>query len=230
MNERSKTRRATQRVMVTGGLLRRAFTMVEMVVVIILIGILASLVLPRMTGTADRAADAEAETVRRLMTTMGERTMLGGQSVAIEYDPERRSLSLLVDRESTAGMTTGTEKSKDTWTRMPLVAPVLLNNTTLSAIVVDGRAQQLQGSAAGQGKPWRLEMPHGRVRPIVTLVLAKGASTKDVNGNAAPGYQVDLAPDEAAARVQALPSVTAYKGVMMRGEDLDELGRREQAW
>ncbi|MFQ5680783.1 MAG: type II secretion system major pseudopilin GspG [Candidatus Omnitrophota bacterium] len=44
-----------------GGALKKAFTLIELMLVVIIIGVLASLVVPRMTGKAEKARRVAAE-------------------------------------------------------------------------------------------------------------------------------------------------------------------------
>ena len=64
----------------------RAFTLLELIVVITMIAILAGVFLQRFTGQSQREAESEAIAVQRLMTAAAERASLaGGQRLAIEF-------------------------------------------------------------------------------------------------------------------------------------------------
>jgi len=214
---------------------RGAFSMVEMIVVIILIGVLAAVAIPRMTGTRDRAAAAESESVRQLLSSLGQRLTLSGQVVALQYEPGARRLSLLMHAESGTLSTVGpAAKAGPAWKPMPLVRPVVLASTRLSALIVDGRAVALSslpgaGGASGGGgggAPYQLEFQPGRVRPMVTLVLIR----EDSAGEQSAAYQVDLLSEEPAARLRTIASASAIQPIEIRGEDLDASGRRTSPW
>ncbi|MBX9736077.1 MAG: prepilin-type N-terminal cleavage/methylation domain-containing protein [Phycisphaerales bacterium] len=206
----------------------RAFSMVEMIVVIILIGILAAVALPRMGGTRDRAAAAESESVRQLMSSLGQRLTLSGQVVALQYEPDARRLSLLMqaDATSTSSTTSSTNANAEHWKLMPLVRPVTLASTRLSALVVDGRSIPVTTMNGNAGAPYQLEFQPGRARPVVSIVLVR----EDLAGDEAPAYQIDLPSNEPVARVRSIASARKFMPLQTRGEDLDAAGKRDKAW
>ncbi len=208
--------------------IRRAFSMVEMIVVIILIGVLAAVALPRMVGTRDRAAAAESESVRQLLSSLGQRLTLSGQAVALQYEPDARRLSLLMQAESSATSSVGSAtKASAAWTPMPLVRPVVLASTRLSALIVDGRAMTLSSlPGVSGGAPYQLEFQPGRVRPVVTIVLVR----EDSAGEDSAAYQVDLVSEEPAARLRTVANARDIQPIQIRGEDLDATGRRATPW
>ncbi|CAN5813808.1 hypothetical protein BH11PLA1_BH11PLA1_17010 [soil metagenome] len=212
-------------------LVRAGFTMVEIIVVVILIGIMATLALPRMLGTRDRAADAEAEIVRGLITTLAQRSGPGSQSVALEYDAGAGTLRLMVDHgaEQSAGLT---PVSKNTWDTMPLVRPVVLTATALQALVVDGKAQTFAaGTGAGSGGGVvRIEAIRGRARPSLSIVLARESTARAAGASSGPGYQIDLLPGAAAAQLRSLSQAGNWGPTDTRAQDLDAAGQRETPW
>ncbi len=204
--------------------------MVEMIVVIILIGVLAAIVLPRFMGTRDRAAGAESETVRQLMSSLGQRLTLSGQGVALQFEPEARRFSLLMradsGSQSTASASATVKPSSDEWKPMPLVRPVVLASTRLSALVVDGRSIPVTTINGNAGAPYQLEFQPGRARPVISIVLVR----EDLAGEDAPAYQIDLPSSEPVAKVRSIASARTFMPLQTRGEDLDAAGRRDQAW
>lgn len=230
-------------------MIRRAgFTMVEVIVVIVIIVALAGVILPRMIGGADRALRIEAENVRQLLSTLGQRGVLGAQSAALEYDPKSQELSLWTKpHELTGGMdpneaasgATGatTTKSSDSsigtqWKLMPLVRPVRLSSAEVAAIIIDGRPLTLPTLGAGaSGDPIRLELPQGQTRPSICVVLRRaGGAMSAARAEIVPGVQIDLTSEATAARSTPLNDARQVRPMAARGEDLDAAGRREPAW
>jgi type II secretory pathway pseudopilin PulG len=204
-----------------------AFSMVEMIVVIILIGVLAAIVLPRFMGTRDRAAGAESETVRQLMSSLGQRLTLSGQGVALQFEPEARRFSLLMRADTGSQATTSaTARPNDEWKPMPLVRPVTLASTRLAALVVDGRSIPVTTINGNAGAPYQLEFQPGRARPVVSIVLVR----EDLAADDAPAFQIDLPSSEPVAKVRSIASARTFMPLQTRGEDLDAAGRRDKAW
>lgn len=229
--------------------LRRAgFTMVEIIVVIVIIVALAGVILPRMIGGADRALRIEAENVRQLLSTLGQRGVLGSQSAALQYDPKSQELSLWTKpHELTGGMdpsesgssgagATTTKSTDDSigtqWKLMPLVRPVRLSSAEVGAIIIDGRPLTLPTpGAGGGGEPIRLELPQGQTRPSICVVLRRaGGALSAARAEIVPGVQIDLTSEATAARSTPLSDARQVRPMAARGEDLDVSGRRETAW
>lgn len=231
------------------GVTRRAgFTMVEVIVVVVIIVALAGVILPRMIGGADRALRIEAENVRQLLSTLGQRGVLGAQSAALQYDPKSQELSLWTKpHELTGGMDasetgagsvslTETKSADDAigtqWKLMPLVRPVRLSSAEVGAIIIDGRPLALPSLDAGaSGEPIRLELPQGQTRPSICVVLRRaGGAASMARAEIVPGVQIDLTSEATAARSTALNDARQVRPMAARGEDLDAAGRREPAW
>ena len=75
---------------------RRAFTLVEMLLVVTIIGILAALVIPRIAGTSDRAR----KTAARADINGGIKSALGAYEVDVGFYP--KSLQDLIQQPSNA--------------------------------------------------------------------------------------------------------------------------------
>src|SRR5262245_32959534 len=113
----------------------RAFTMIELVVVIILIGVLGMVIAPRILDTGSRSVEIEARAVRTLLSAAAQRDALSNQSLAIVYDPEERSLTMFIQRESqsdTAGQVAQ-------WEAAVLVQPVHIASSNIAGVAVDGQ-------------------------------------------------------------------------------------------
>ncbi|PKP96301.1 MAG: hypothetical protein CVT74_17435, partial [Alphaproteobacteria bacterium HGW-Alphaproteobacteria-13] len=79
------------------------FTLVEMIVVIVLIGVIVSVIAPRFAGAARRRADDTARAAALLLSAAAYRDTVGSERLALEFDGSRRTLELLVPRAEAAG-------------------------------------------------------------------------------------------------------------------------------
>lgn len=199
----------------------RAFTLVEMIVVIVLIGILAGMVVPRTLSTADRRFDAEARGVERLLTIAGERVGVAGEPVALEFETlseseSRLSLAVLRDRTGQAG---GAE-----WRPDPLVEPAVL----VASRVGEARA----GGVALPQARWRLVLSPADPRQDITLrLVTRGAGGVGLASGTEYATEV-LLPASGVRAMRAVPgragaAVGVGAGVPI---DLDEIGKGTKPW
>ena len=75
---------------------RRAFTMVELIVVVVILAIAAVAIVPKFSGTARQDADNSVERVAELLRMFAFRESLGSQQVALWRDPADGRIHLLV--------------------------------------------------------------------------------------------------------------------------------------
>jgi prepilin-type N-terminal cleavage/methylation domain-containing protein len=197
----------------------RAFTLLEVIVVVILLGVLAGVLLPRLGGNSSRAARLEAMALRDLLTVAAERDALSGSSVAIEYDAKDERFSLLTLREVS-------EKDGVTvqWRADPLVVPVQLSVLRLISAETDvqplddrsGFILDLAGAGLGGGGA-------GGIRPPLTMLLAQ----RDLRGDASGArWRIELPSDAGAA----LAMDAARPAHATRVIDLDATGRSDDPW
>ena len=196
---------------------RSAFTMVEILVVLVIVGILAGLVIPRLFNSGDRQAAIESQAVAALLTAAAQRDSLSSQPLALAFDPERNRLSLEVYSTGDA------EDGPADWVPAPLIPPVNLTTAELLEALSDGRSVSSPkgASAAAKSAVWRIELGQAQQRPTITLVLGHGDDR---------AWQLDLLPGELAARRREIPAAAGPVTPDTRSEDLDATGRREQPW
>ncbi len=77
---------------------RRAFTLIEVIVVTVLMAMLAVVLVSRLTGGTSREFDLAAERVSDLMLMYAIRSEFADEPVGISMDPERNSLRLVIRR------------------------------------------------------------------------------------------------------------------------------------
>ncbi len=205
----------------------RAFTLVEIIVVIVMLGILAGLVVPRMMNTADRQADAEARAVERLVSIAAERVGVAGEAVAIEFDSGGDAaaapggkLSVLVQRTRAgapgkAGAASGGEPTP--WRVDGLIEPV-----TLSA------ARMLEARADGvvlDGRRWRVVLRPGQARAALEMRVGIAGAGAAGGPNSASVIRLG------AGDVRATRDVGGGGGAGgVLAIDLDDAGRGTKAW
>ncbi|HYE03017.1 MAG TPA: type II secretion system protein [Phycisphaerales bacterium] len=193
----------------------RAFTLVEVIVVIILLAVFAGLTVPRLGAGTRRRLEVQAEEVRGLISVFAARHATGSEPLALELDPESRAAHLLVRRAPT-----GPRPGPPAWTPDPLNSPAEFPDLALVSVRLGG--QSLAPSAGG----WSILFSPTDPRPDLSiwLVAASGRAGD-------PGWRIDLpgagttaslAP--AAAGTSAAPEPSA--GVI----DLDAAGRSTQPW
>jgi prepilin-type N-terminal cleavage/methylation domain-containing protein len=185
----------------------RAFTMIEMIVVLVLIAILATLTIPRMTGNEQREFKIAVDQVSDLLMMYAQRQNLGQKMVGIYHDRGQNALELVV--QDTDGDPTN---HYATWKRDTYVQPVVLPRfmvDTEIVITVDGDAIDASeypiSSEIGQERPWlEIAMRGAGERALISL----------------PPYGVSPTVSASFASV----------GVPRSKYDLDNTGRSREDW
>jgi len=183
--------------------------MIEMVVVVIILGVLALAVVPRLISVRGREVQAAAERVAELLSTAARRDSLLSQRLAVEFDGDAGSLRLVTMTAPGADVATLPE-----WRSDPLVPGAELGDVKLVEATSDGSALDR--------KHWRVELPQNTVRPAIGLVLSDAAGVVF--------WRVDLPPRGTRAEVtsgKVLPPGAAEGAGFL---DLDALGQGESAW
>ena len=189
---------------------RRAFTLVEVLVVMVIIAILAMLTVPRLIGSQSRQAEVEVQGVRALLSQAAQRDAVSSDTLSLNYDAEKQELSVqsLVEKEG----------QRD-WHALPLIRPVRFTSIVLADATADGQGQAPDGG-------FRVVFAGAHPRPAVALLLR---TAPDLPGKAY-AWQVDLLPGQTVAKMrtvsEAAPLAPAESAVI----DLDEQGLRTQPW
>ena len=77
----------------------RGFTIIEVVIVVLVLAVLASVVIPRLGGVGRRTERLSIDRVSDLLAAFGYRDSMSSGSSAIEYDATNHSLTLLILRK-----------------------------------------------------------------------------------------------------------------------------------
>lgn len=212
---------------------RPAFTLLELILVVVLLGIFAGMVIPRITGPEQRQAQNEVAAVESFLSAVAERDAFASEPIAISFDtqPPRRSLAA---GGRTGGESEGTlaffvrrtvdpdKPDLPQWMPDPLIQPVTLSILMLREASADG--QRLDSRA------WRVSLTQTEPRPAISLLLAMRPA-----GRAAappPAWQVDLPADSLSTVRTAMGASSAPRLLPppARTIDLDATGRGAQPW
>lgn len=201
------------RVGVHAGRRGRAFTLIELIVVIIMISILAGFIVPRIINTGKRQAEIEATEVARLLSVAARRSALAAEVVAVEYDGTGPRLSMVVLRNVDTG-----RGLKQAWVADPLTPPVELTAVNVVRAVGDG---QVLGTAGGR---WWVDFDPSQPRPVLWLLVGDDRAAES------EGWQIELLPEETSAskRPATDPSRASLAGLLRI--DLDATNQGERAW
>lgn len=185
----------------------RGFTMIEMIVVVVVLALLASMVAPRLVGSARRQAVLAAEEVAELLTLFAHRESMGESKIAVGYDPNAGVIMLL----SLVGDIAEPD-NPPRWEIDRFVSPVRLPDNMVVAMV-------RQDGLIVPTADWMVPVVPGRGRPSIEVLLISGDADLEVT--------VFLAAHSVNARL-------VYRGQMDTAArvpiDLDLAGRDREVW
>ena len=192
--------------MVTRPTSRRAFTLIELVVVTIVLGIVMFIAVPRFVGGNAREMDNAAHAVVDMLTMFSHRESTSDRPVAIEYDKSLHQFRLLIVEGDLQ------QKIASTWIRDPHTRPVRLpNHVEIDEARIDGVP------IADADDQWRIETEPGQTRPRIDIVLKSGG--KQAHISLLPyGVSAHRADDK------------SYDEDTRRPIDLDAIGRGREQW
>jgi prepilin-type N-terminal cleavage/methylation domain-containing protein len=200
------------------------FTLVELIVVIIILGVMAGMIVPRTLNVGARQTDVEARSAQQLLTVAAERDTLSVEPQAIEYDEASNELRLLVRRAGTA-VTLSRNDSADAWRPDPLLLPVVFTSSRLTQAWADGRPLPRN--------QWRVVFSPSQPRPSIVLQIERRSDRSEARSSSEPGsaWQVGLAPDAPSASRSPVQSGQGFASLVnSRSIDLDAAGRGEKPW
>lgn len=196
-----ETTRAGDRSLVV----RRAFTIVEILVVIVLLAAVAGLVAPRLTNTASRRVTAAAETAAETLSALARRDAMLSQPLALTYDTANNMLrTSVLQRDARSGDVA--------WKADPLLPDADLLDARVVAVTSDGAEVSVDGM--------RIEFDQYQPRPALRVILS---DTKGENL-----VTVDLPASSLQATV-VYGDMREQSGGS-RSIDLDDEGKERQAW
>ncbi|MCU0689536.1 MAG: prepilin-type N-terminal cleavage/methylation domain-containing protein [Phycisphaerales bacterium] len=206
--------------------LARGFTIAEVIVVVIIIGLLATLVVPRLAGVAGRQSEVEAAAVASLVSAMASRDAASSTPLALAFDASTKRLSVLELRSDATENADGAA-GEVRWLPARLLRPVTLNLTEIREVTSGGTKRGGSESEAN----WRIDDPSS------AGVSSGGAGGITLVVRTVPGgvgearaWQVDLVPGAVAAQMRSIGWDEAARPAMSRAVDLDATGRRAESW
>ena len=137
---------------------RRAFTLLEVMVVLIILAILATLTVPRLTSIGRRTLQVTAEQVADLLTMYAQRETLSDRPVGIILDSDRNWLMLV----GLVGDESGGDQPE--WIVDRYVQPVKLPD---SISVLDVTSDEVPVDIT----EWPLSHTPGENRPLIVITL-----------------------------------------------------------
>src|ERR1043165_9759473 len=112
---------------------RTAFTLIELVEDSIILGGVATLVVPRLIDRSGRSAELSARAMTELVSTLGTRSSLLGLAFALSFDDRRHRV---VPESMVFAGSPGDFNTRPQWTRDPLLTAVTLEDLEVRRIVV----------------------------------------------------------------------------------------------
>ncbi len=193
---------------------RCAFTLIEMLVVVVLLGVVAGLVVPRMSTNDRRLAQARVREVASLLSVVAQRHTLTNDRLTLSYDRSTAVIELLVLR------TIGEDArwARPEWAGDPLVPPVRLEGVELAEALFDG--------GRADTRSWRLDLNPGQPRPTIELLLR---TPREASPQGA--WLIELLPYSASPSMTDVGAAGRSASASgLRSVDLDAQGRGDSSW
>lgn len=179
--------------------------MIELIVVIVMLGVLAGAVIPRMTRRSDREAEQNVRVLADLFSTAAARSAIAGQHVALWYDASGDGRMWM---ETSRAASASDFESNPVWAVDPIISEQRADRLTFVSGSLDGRALDT--------RKWTIEMVPGQERGMAV------ATFRDREGTRA--WSIVLPPGS--LRAQVLEGDTPRDDSI----DLDATGMGEVSW
>jgi prepilin-type N-terminal cleavage/methylation domain-containing protein len=137
----------------------RGFTLMEMIVVVIVLAVLASMAIPRLSGTRFREYELKVEQTADLMVMFAHRLSTSTKATGLQYDAPNRKLFLLALQKDI-------ESGESYWMDDPLSAPV-----TFPLWMEEDAVTILTDGDFADTSQWPLTTMPGENRPIIEISI-----------------------------------------------------------
>lgn len=200
-----------------------AFTLLEAIIVMVIIGVLAGMIVPRVLNVGERQAEQEAKAVRSLLSIAAEKSGVMNRPVAVDFSegtqgPDARGprLTIWVQVDDSKGDSSATGAARVRWQQDPLADMVELSRLKIAQAAVDG-------AIMGSGK-WRITFAPGHPRPAMELRL------EPLSASDGPTWVVTLSPDDPEASLGTPDGIRGVTAARPRTIDLDDSGKGDAKW
>jgi prepilin-type N-terminal cleavage/methylation domain-containing protein len=183
-----------------------AFTLIELITVIVILAVVSGLLLPRLVNWDERRAEARVQRAADVLSAAARRHLFSTQRLALGFDRESGSLRVQVLRLSTPA---SFDAGNAAWVDDPLTVSAELEGLDVIEVIADSKALD--------GRRFRIELPPAEPRPAIALTLAT------------PGEQGVWTVQLPAAAERATVTV-GRAPVIDERIDLDQAGLRDEAW
>jgi len=114
----------------------RGFTLIEVIIVAVVLVLLATAIVPRMSGISRRQNDAAFDAVASVIAAFAFHESTNSEQLALSYDNDFRQLELQVLEQSDTN-----SGQRPTWRIHPFTQPITLpDNMDITMILSDGEA------------------------------------------------------------------------------------------
>jgi prepilin-type N-terminal cleavage/methylation domain-containing protein len=191
--------------------MRRGFTIIEIVVVIVILGIAAGFVLPRVVGGSSRSVRAKADEVGSVLSALARRDAMLSQPVALDYSRETGVLRVLTLRS---------DGSTRAWASDRLLPAAEIDGSADAGVrLVSVRSDQ----TVYRDEDFRIELDQFQPRGVLEVVLSDGRGkffASVLLGATSLQASVSEAEGSAPESMSNLPEAI----------DLDASGKEGEAW
>lgn len=186
---------------------KRGFTIVELIVVVVILGVISGLVAPRLLNLGGKQARADAQAIAEVLAIAARREDQTSQPVAIEYDGELNEVTMVVFASPE-----GTNDAP-VWRTDRLAPPAVLHTTVVERAVSEG-------NELPSGR-WRIELSQSSRRPAVSVTIVD-----ETHGDR---WRIQL--PAGSTQVVVTPASAGDSASMVDGSiDLDRAGRGQDPW
>lgn len=181
----------------------------------IILGVLAAVVVPRVTGLGVRQAEGEVRQAQDLLSLAADKAASLNAPMAVDYAEKTLTLWTFRAKGDAAVDLSVDGAGSGKWTPDPLADPL-----RLARVIVD--AARVDGVPLPAGKPWRIAFAPGQARPGVEI---------DLKDDSARTWTLRLESDATQAVVERVGQAGGRATPPpVRSIDLDDAGRGTAKW